>query len=326
MKNNKTPLIIVLAVLAVAILLIGTASVKYAAMSPGFHFKWGFGNMDVTEAREEIKLDLSGVEDIDIEYRSADVIFYKGSGDTLVIKEYLREDGNEPTEVIKSNERILVKQGRKLPFFGFFFGMWGREYVEVYLPESYHGNMDVSTSSGSIRSDEDWEWKECRIGTSSGSIKMAGITAQDMRVSSSSGSISLLRADADKVISTSSGGIRVDSGKGDIDLSSSSGSIRVKDIQGAVDATSSSGSIIAEISSMDGDISLSSSSGRIEAVLPSSSAFHVEVKTSSGGIRTDFDEVMSYNKKGNHAEGSYGTAPEYHIRVTTSSGGVSLGF
>ena len=72
------------------------------------------------------------------------------------------------------------------------------------------------------------------------------------------------------------------------------------------------------------DINIETSSGNIRLNLLKNSAFKYEGKSSSGIIRTDFDDKLTFNDKRNAAKGSYGEDSNICIRTTASSGSTRI--
>lgn len=65
-------------------------------------------------------------------------------------------------------------------------------------------------------------------------------------------------------------------------------------------------------------------SEKIEVYVPEKVLSVLSIQTGSGSIKTDFDEILSYNKKGNSAEGNVGAMPEINIRLKANSGNVRV--
>lgn len=137
--------------------------------------------------------------------------------------------------------------------------------IEVYLPESEYSNLKIKNSSGGIKVREGFAFKETDIENTSGSV--------DFR--SCAGSLD---------INVTSGSIRLqDVSASEISLETTSGSIKAENINAATafDVHSTSGSIKIE-RAICGDIDMSASSGSVK--LNNSDASEIEIKTSSGSV------------------------------------------
>ena len=87
-----------------------------------------------------------------------------------------------------------------------------------------------------------------------------------------------------------------------------------------------SGNVKVEAVEVTGDMRLRAASGNVRLLLPRELSFSVKMQTTSGVIRTSFEEALSYNKKGNQAEGKVGEAPSCLIEALTGSGNVHVDY
>lgn len=379
MKKTWISLLIIFVVLVVGIGFISIASIAYEG---GGLFMFQTSGNGTVELMNTLELDISDIDSIDIKYSSEDIVFYRGESDKLIIKEYLFNNGEDiQAKVIQKGSSLEIKQGKRYNRNFFFQFNWETQRIEVYLPESYGGNLGALTQSGDISSQVSWEWTECAlmassgdinveeikakavsISTSSGDIETSNISAEDVSLSASSGNMNIANITAGEIsvstnsgdmemghlsaekicfssssgymdmaditagelsIVTSSGNITMAEISADkMDASSSSGDMKFKSIQGSKKLSSSSGEI--SIGCLTGDTVISTNSGSITLQIPASDSFTVKVQTTSGDIRTDFDDVLSFNKKGNRAEGTYGSGKVYAIDLSASSGDVSV--
>lgn len=73
-----------------------------------------------------------------------------------------------------------------------------------------------------------------------------------------------------------------------------------------------------------GTVKTAVSSGNIRLEFPEESEFDYEGYASSGTIKTDFNEMLSFNEKRNEAKGSYGSTPGMRVRTKASSGNTHI--
>lgn len=321
MNNRKGMWIAISAVLA-GIVLIFVGSI-YAAPSGMSLFNIGFaGFSESKQSVNEQEFEAKDIKNIDINSSSYDVVLLRGEDDTVIVKEYVDGNENKFGQIKLEGETLVYKQNKKRWIhFGFHYR---DERVEVYLPESYEGKIEIATSSGEIKVEEEWKAEKFEVSSSSGDIKIASVLAEKIAASSSSGEISFGKAEGNKSISTSSGDINIGEGRGAGKYSTSSGSINVSGTSGEIKATTSSGDVSLEIAKLEDDVNVSTSSGEIEIEIPSESSFSYAGDSGSGGINTSFDEDLTYNKKRNHAEGKVGEKSPIEISTSTSSGDTTI--
>lgn len=298
------------------------------------------------------------VELLQINYRSERITLLPYDGDELILEEYMSDwDEAMLASTQLSGGQLSIQAGNRPLRVGLW--MW-RARIVVHLPHSWAGQLVAESSSGGIRSEGTLSLQSLRttsssgsirlgrvetdkdvaiacssgsftcesivaggrvdISSSSGSIRPDAVTAQQLSIKNSSGSVRLGRVHADTTVSSSSGSIEIDELNGSFLLDNRSGSIRLHAGAAHGTATSSSGSIKIELSELTGDVSLSATSGSCRLQLPLGSAFHLQVQTGSGSIHTSDDDALHFNQKGNRAEGDVGTNPSHTVRMETSSG------
>lgn len=285
--------------------LIAVTSVIYQAqggmmMSDGFSFG---GFMEQTALKNEKKFEAEGIHSIEIEYSSPDVIFYAGDTDKIEIKEYLR-NRTENAEIKVEGDTLVCRGGKSNWSF-----LGGRpEKIEVYLPSDYAGQLQLSTTSGNIDSEEAWSMEEFEADSTSGNITVGAVTASKIE------------------ISTTSGNIRFEKAAGELKVKATSGNIDMGGIAGKCVASASSGNIDLEADELNGDMEVQTSSGNMNLILPENSSFTYKGSASSGDIHTSFDESLHFNEKGNRAEGTYGADAVIRISTSASSGNTRVKF
>ncbi len=116
------------------------------------------------------------------------ITFFESNSDDLVIKEYMTENKSSYyAKVTERNESIQISEGGK-PFFKDGF----TRYIEVYLPESYHQNLTVTSTNGDIDfSGVNLDLSMLRVDNSSGNVILENTIASDIHLSSTSGTLDL---------------------------------------------------------------------------------------------------------------------------------------
>lgn len=316
-----------LAVFIIIAGIISVASIDYAkayGYSAG-PLKWVFGG-GKAQLRNTQEFEAEDINHIEIAYTSENVVFYPAEDDKITIKEYYMESRDDGKSLIEKDGDTLRAEGRKeIVVFMFTFG--GEERIEIYLPETYRGSVDVLATSGNIKSDTKLELSSLRAGTSSGNINFNQVYAEKIAAKATSGNIRFnCVAGTVREFSTTSGNIRVDSGAGNTKTSTTSGNIEIKELDGGFSGSAGSGNIKAQFVHVGGDIAVSTTSGNIKLEIPEDSSFSYKGRATSGMINTDFDHVLAFNKKGNEANGTYGQNTDQMMETRTTSGNTSIIF
>lgn len=240
-----------------------------------------------------------------------------------------------------SDSSELIIHGKRINRFNFFIpSKWG--YVELYLPKSYQGSLVAKTSSGDVKITDDQTLDTLSFSSSSGDVETGRVFANEIQLSSTSGSIQADELSGILTLDTSSGDITLHKGSGDGTFSSSSGEINVEEYSGTFQAKTSSGDILISadrgsgtansssgtidlsVKNIAGNLSAESSSGELSLQIPSDSSFQFRADTSSGDIRTFFDSSLSFNKGWSSASGTVGDSGDFKITMTTSSGDITV--
>lgn len=296
---------------------IGLSAVWYAKGEEGMSFSIGIGKADVSNIQE---FPADKIENLVIEYSSENLYLYEGEGDKIVIKEYLKGNGKSEMQVNGDTLSIIeADRGIRISFFVF-----SEEKVEIFLPKGYKGSVKTAVSSGNVRAECALELKEFAVSSKSGNISCGEIGAEEVKAMTNSGNIIFKKAQGNRKIETKSGNIKLEGGEGNTWVSSKSGNISVENADGGFSGIAQSGNITAGFVCVKGDITAETSSGNIRLELPEESEFDYEGYASSGTIKTDFNEMLSFNEKRNEAKGSYGSTPGMRVRTKASSGNTHI--
>lgn len=220
------------------------------------------------------------------------------------------------------------------------------------------GRTDIECSSGNVTVDT--ITGDAQLITSSGDINIKELTGQaktecssgylsigtltgDAQFKTTSGDVEVQYADGDVQTATTSGFVRISEGSGDRRISTTSGSIMAGSTEGSFQVNTQSGDVQltvqkgeGSIETSSGDVQLSleeiagawgvtSTSGYVSIRLSAESEFEFAASTTSGDIRTFFDDDLTFSSKGNHAQGTHGGGGQGNrIEIQTTSGDVRI--
>ena len=297
----------------------------------------------------EVEVPAERIESLSLLFgkNSNDIYFYHNDSEQIFIEEYVNWElsEKEETKVTEANGMLTLDSPRRDN--GIInFGVNNKSgYVNVYLPESYQGDLTATALSGDIDADMDLILgKEAALvaSTTSGEICLLKVEAETVDISSVSGDVDVDEITGETDISTTSGEIEVSACIGDCNASTVSGDITINSITGKSDFRTTSGAVRAEdllgdgkVSTVsgdirlhfikaDGDINVSTTSGIVDIYIPENTTVDFEASTTSGDINTFFDDELSFNKKGNHASGTYGDGEAIRMEISAVSGDVSV--
>lgn len=226
----------------------------------------GHGNYSLVQEKKFPAKDIQRLK-IDYGKSSADVLFYQGTGDEIIVREYMNfEPGKNQLSAMEQSDGELTIRGARLNRFLFFSIGYRGAYTEIYLPADFAQEMEalaVKTVSGDILSEIGLIIRDgFTVSTTSGDVRFPKVQAGRIQASSTSGDIALGQTTGSLTMSTTSGSIRLDGAEGEeADISTTSGDITVGQAQGRMEVSTTSGGI--QISGQKGSLQISTTSGDI---------------------------------------------------------------
>ena len=233
----------------------------------GAGFNHGFGRQ--YELAGEGEIPAAEIESLYINYRmnSNDVYLYEGTGENIVIREYVTfKQKEEWFSTVEQEGRSLIVKGKRRHSGFFVIGDFNSgAYIEIYLPPSLLAEIDIVTTSGDIRSERDFESvRSFAVESSSGDIRLQSVVAEKITAGASSGSITFDYAEGKVSAHATSGDIVFHQIVGDAAISTSSGDITVKQMEGNITVSATSGDVA--LYQAEGDVAASTSSGEIQVL------------------------------------------------------------
>lgn len=202
------------------------------------------------------------------------------------------------------------------------------------------GDAQLKTSSGDINIEEltGEAETECSsgylsIGTLTGNAQFKTTSGDvevqyadgDVQTSTSSGSVMISEGSGDRRISTTSGSIMAGSTEGSFQVSTQSGEVQITVQKGEGSIETTSGDIQLSLEELAGTLNINSSSGYVSVTLSEENKFELAVSTTSGDIRTFFDNDLTFSSRRNNAQGIHGgNEGNNHIEIQTTSGDVEI--
>ena len=250
-----------------------------------------------------LSMDISTVKNLHIGYHGETIFLHKSSDDTFVLKEYIGGlSGSEYYAKVTANRiKTTIRYGRREE-------VDRNAYVEVFLPESWHGELQLSSQYGDIVSDESWSFDRFAAETMEGSITLKSITAPRIRMSCPVGSI------------------HVEKAEGFTDLHTVAGSILADDIAGGAKLETSGGPITAAFTSLNNIVECNTLNGPVTLILPKGAGINMDGISKTGTITSEIAGLTVQTKPGNKqcVSGIIGEKPFQNVRISTINGNVLL--
>jgi lia operon protein LiaG len=297
-----------------------------------FGVKGGFKQMSYTQKHvKDQDVQLANIQNIVVDGSDQTVEIRKTSGYSIKISQYGSSNTRDERLflVSTSEDAIHIYFDNDHNFYLFNFNI--NEKLVIEIPEDFKGNLDVKTSSGNVRIEDEFALKDALLQCNSGDINIIkNLTAGSLYAKTSSGNINV------------SGNITIDK---NVTAESSSGKIKFNGTVTAknLNAETSSGDIQCAMNIIvDEEVVLKCSSGRIN-LDDALTARDLNAKTNSGKIRLGNVNVENYSLRsssgGIQAESVSGTGeaetssgniqlslknPKGNIKLTSSSGSIKI--
>lgn len=255
------------------------------------------------EADNIFSMDISTVKNLQIGYHGETIFLYKSKDNNFVLKEYIGGlSGSEYYAKVTANRiKTTIRYGRREE-------VNRCTYVNVYLPENWHGELQLSSQYGDIISNEEWFFDRFAAETMEGSITLKRITAPRIRMSCPVGNIHFEKAE------------------GFVDLHSVSGNITAEAIAGGAKLETSGGSITATFTSLNNIVECNTLNGPVNLILPKNSGLRMDGISKTGTITSEIAGLDVQIKPGNKQciSGIIGEKPFQNVRISTINGNVCL--
>ena len=215
---------------------------------------------------------------------TADIDFVPSEDGVCKVVCYEENNAKHNVSVQEDTLQIHIEINKKwYEYIGFNFGM---PKLTVYLPYSELGAVSVKTDTGDVQIPKDFQVKSLDVTTSTGDIRNYASAAGEVKLSASTGAISVENMMAQSLdISVSTGNVTV-SGvgcEGDISLKVSTGKATLKDVVcKSVISGGSTGDITLENVIAADRFSLERSTGKVR--FDRSDASEIDVTTSTGDV------------------------------------------
>lgn len=271
--------------------------------------------------KSERKIGLDGIRTLWIKTSSQDICFYKGKQE-LKVKEYLGSR-MEPASAKMKGDALCLEismDGIQL------MGNAVNEKIELYVPESFNGQIYAESASGDISIGGQWNLENVQMVTASGDICAGRLFAQHFLVKSKSGDISIEEANGDRQFQTISGDLDIRSGDGNTNAETISGDLQIAHINGLTIVKTVSGDMNVSFKKVEGNTSFSSVSGDIRIRCGDACQCALDVSTKSGDINV-MPQISKYiNRQNHHVTALIGCnnekQVETYLSVSSTSGDI----
>lgn len=291
MSATKKVVLIVSAILLVC--LIGAAvivSISFANGNPPDFL--GFVKGESRQIDESAELDLAGIENVKVTCVSGDVVIAPGEPRAELTGSIVTSTPKDSyLSVSSAGDTLTVKYDAQTTF---PVTLTSHITLKVYLPEDALVQLAVSGASNDT-SISGLKLANMTVESASGSASISDCDGDTLSVHMTSGQIEVRNVEFETIdAGCTSGDTTIENTTASVKVGSTSGTIRIADVQGSVQANNTSGGVYITQTHSDIDpISVQITSGPIELKLNKDAAFNLSTHSTSGGVKSDFDIMVS---------------------------------
>ena len=275
---------------------------------------------EITYQAQDYAVQAGGVTEIKVITRNMPVTVSPSNGDEITIRYYTADE--DPYEVslergvltLKYEKENLFSSGSWFTGSTIFNGFNQNPMVEVVVPKAFAGALNLNTSNASVNVSGLTDSGDMTVVTSNGTVKLADLTAAQIRVTTSNSSLELIDIHSSLVKATTSNG-RVNAEKlivsGDVELRSSNGSVSVR-----------------QAAAKD-RLTVNTSNGRV--TVDQITASNIDLRSSNSGIsgsvagrRADYTISSDTSNADNNLNS--GGSGRCSLTVNTSNGAIDIRF
>lgn len=279
MKNKGLiiSLITLLVIISIALIIFMICMMNNKINFFNFHFH--------TKVSDELVIDQVYNNDyskIDIDSAASNIYIKKSSDDKIKVLVY--DDKNNASITDTNNQLKINLNGKKCH--GFCLNTTIGK-IEIYLPDSFNGRLDIINNYGDISIDE--INANINIDEDCGNVKID--SANDIDIKSSFGNIDIKNANKIK-IKTSAGDVDIGD-VNDVKIESDFGDINIKSVSSYINIDQDCGDVVIDNVNIDSNSSINSDLGDVK--IGSTNAIYIDAKTDLGNVKINRNNYKDVN-------------------------------
>lgn len=279
MKNKGLiiSLITLLVIISIALIIFMICMMNNKINFFNFHFH--------TKVSDELVIDQVYNNDyskIDIDSAASNIYIKKSSDDKINVLVY--DDKNNASITDTNNQLKINLNGKKCH--GFCLNTTIGK-IEIYLPDSFNGRLDIVNNYGDISIDE--INANINIDEDCGNVKID--SANDIDIKSSFGNIDIKNANKIK-IKTSAGDVDIGD-VNDVKIESDFGDINIKSVSSYINIDQDCGDVVIDNVNIDSNSSINSDLGDVK--IGSTNAIYIDAKTDLGNVKINRNNYKDVN-------------------------------
>ena len=174
----------------IALIVIGAVTLTAGSAMFGLAFaKGAFSNNSWSKEATNTYTPEGSFNKIDVDIVTADLTFKPAEDNKTKVVCVEKEKIHHTAEI--SNDTLVIREKDERKFYEKWFGFVSRMKVTVYLPETTYEELKIEVTTGSIVSEDSFNFMKVNVKSTTGDLKLANVTGKSADIKITTGNVTL---------------------------------------------------------------------------------------------------------------------------------------
>lgn len=174
----------------IALIVIGAVTLTAGSAMFGLAFaKGAFSNNSWSKEVTNTYTPEGSFNKIDVDIVTADLTFKPAEDNKTKVVSVEKEKIHQTAEI--SNDTLVIREKDERKFYEKWFGFVSRMKVTVYLPETTYEELKIEVTTGSIVSEDNFNFMKVNVKSTTGDLKLANVTGKSADIKITTGNVTL---------------------------------------------------------------------------------------------------------------------------------------
>lgn len=174
----------------IALIVIGAVTLTAGSAMFGLAFaKGAFSNNSWSKEVTNTYTPEGSFNKIDVDIVTADLTFKPAEDNKTKVVSVEKEKIHHTAEI--SNDTLVIREKDERKFYEKWFGFVSRMKVTVYLPETTYEELKIEVTTGSIVSEDSFNFMKVNVKSTTGDLKLANVTGKSADIKITTGNVTL---------------------------------------------------------------------------------------------------------------------------------------
>ena len=174
----------------IALIVIGAVTLTAGSAMFGLAFaKGAFSNNSWSKEETNTYTPEGSFNKIDVDIVTADLTFKPAEDNKTKVVSVEKEKIHHTAEI--SNDTLVIREKDERKFYEKWFGFVSRMKVTVYLPETTYEELKIEVTTGSIVSEDSFNFMKVNVKSTTGDLKLANVTGKSADIKITTGNVTL---------------------------------------------------------------------------------------------------------------------------------------